>query len=72
MVECCTPACYMSILSQASHGLLMVSKWCLLPTTPPMLPTATKHFDRATSVCYIFWIGWRGGGRGGYSSGCRE
>ena len=21
--------------------------WCLLPTTPYMLPTATKHFDRA-------------------------
>ena len=21
--------------------------WCLLPTTPSMLPTATKHFDRA-------------------------
>ena len=23
--------------------------WCLLPTTPAMLPTATKHFDRAAS-----------------------
>ena len=22
---------------------------CVLPTTPPMLPTATKHFDRAAS-----------------------
>ena len=21
--------------------------WCLLPTTPSMLPTATRHFDRA-------------------------
>ena len=21
--------------------------WCLLPTTPSMLPTATKQFDRA-------------------------
>ena len=21
--------------------------WCLLPTTPCMLPTGTKHFDRA-------------------------
>ena len=21
--------------------------WCLLPITPSMLPTATKHFDRA-------------------------
>ena len=21
--------------------------WCLLPTTPAMLPTATKHFGRA-------------------------
>ena len=21
--------------------------WCLLPTTPAMLPTATEHFDRA-------------------------
>ena len=24
--------------------------WCLLPTTPSMLPTATKHFDRAAHV----------------------
>ena len=23
---------------------------CLLPTTPSMLPTATKHFDRAAGV----------------------
>ena len=23
--------------------------WCLLPTTPSLLPTATKHFDRAVA-----------------------
>ena len=27
---------------QAGNGT-----WCLLPTAPSMLPTATKHFDRA-------------------------
>ena len=24
--------------------------WCLLPTTPAVLPTATKHFDGAESM----------------------
>ena len=24
--------------------------WCLLPTTPSLLPTATKHFDMAGPV----------------------
>ena len=39
----------------AAHFALDFSKspladkgtWCLLPTTPSMLPTASKHFDRA-------------------------
>ena len=26
--------------------------WCLLPTTPSMLSTATKHFDRAVHAVY--------------------
>ena len=29
--------------------------WSLLPTTPGMLPTATKHFDRA--VCWTLPVG---------------
>ena len=24
--------------------------WCLLPTTPSMLPTSTKHFNRAADT----------------------
>ena len=26
--------------------------WCLVPATPAMLPTATKHFDRAAILVY--------------------
>ena len=28
--------------------------WCLLPTTPSMLPTATKHFDRAAHTKFQY------------------
>ena len=28
--------------------------WCLLPTTPAMLPTATKHFDRAGYLYSVY------------------
>ena len=27
--------------------------WCLLPTTPAMLPTATKRFDRTNLLVYM-------------------
>ena len=30
--------------------------WCLLPTTPFMLPTATKHFDRAEQQWFVIGI----------------
>ena len=34
--------------------------WCLLPTTPSMLPTATNHFDRAVKeigILHLFYGG---------------
>ena len=31
--------------------------WCLLPTTLSMLPTATKHFDRAGLETEWNWSG---------------
>ena len=30
--------------------------WCLLPTTPSMLPTATKHFDRAELILMYRYV----------------
>ena len=32
--------------------------WCLLPTAPSMLLTATKHFDRAGNVQFIILDCW--------------
>ena len=61
-----------SILDFTRRPLAGKGTWCLLPTTPSMLSTATKHFDRA--VCYpeniIFKTlirerGLMGGGGGG-------
>ena len=31
--------------------------WCLLPTTPSMLPTATEQFDRAAWKCIHSFTG---------------
>ena len=36
-----------SILNFTMSPMAGKGTWCLLPTTPSMLPTATKHFDRA-------------------------
>lgn len=44
MVECCTPACYMSIPSPASHGLLMVSM------------TVYNSFYFTLVVAYLGWM----------------
>ena len=38
-----------SILDVIRSPLADKGTWCLLSTTPSMLPTATKHFDRALS-----------------------
>ena len=35
-----------STLDFISSSLAGKGTWCLLPTTPSMRPTATKHFDR--------------------------
>ena len=39
--------CPYSTLDLTRSTLVGKGTWCLLPTTPDMLPTATKHFDRA-------------------------
>ena len=36
-----------STLDSKRSPLAGKGTWCLLPTTSAMLPTATKHFDRA-------------------------
>ena len=36
-----------STLDFTRSPLVGKGTWCLLPTTPSMLPTASKHFDRA-------------------------
>ena len=38
-----------STLDFTMSALAGKGTWCLLPTTPSMLPTATKHFDRAVN-----------------------
>ena len=40
-----------STLDFTMSSLAGKGTWCLLPTTPSMLPTATKHFDRAGWYC---------------------
>ena len=41
-----------STLDFTRSPLAVNGTWCLLPTTPFMLPNATKHFDRAAMDVY--------------------
>ena len=42
--------CGYSTLDFTMSPLAGKGTWCLLPTTPFMLPTAIKHFERADEV----------------------
>ena len=41
-----------STLDLTRNPLAGKGTWCLLPTTPSMLPTITKHFDTA-GHCFV-------------------